>query len=489
MFLNLSNWKYVFIFLFLSLQLISAKTKPNIILCMADDLGWGDVGYNGHPHIKTPALDQMSKDGARFDRFYVGTPLCVPSRAGFLTGRIATRVGIHNLKETVVDHLKAEELTIAEMAQECGYTTGHFGKWHLGMLTEDFPGKKEVLMTPGMSGFDEWFSTPSSIPTYNPYVDPGNIGRNSGAKAKYQPTPLNLNEVFIHNGIPYPEKVQGCSAKVVMDKALGFIRDCHNNNKPFLSVIWFNGPHTPVVGHPEIMNELYSSYSENEQHYYSVVTSIDRQMGRLREELKKLGIENNTMLGFTSDNGPGPPISHPIFETSRIKGSSGGHRERKASLYEGGVREPGLLIWPSTIKSGTVIEEPCSTLDYMPTLAKMMNYKLPERPYDGVDLMPMLSGKMESRPKSLKFVFRDAVAITRGPWKLISSKQTKGKRKGQLMDLPNLSFELYHLGKDPYEKNDKVDQYPELVKELKKELIIWLESVDKSQKGEDYAKS
>jgi hypothetical protein len=202
------------------------QNRPNIILCMADDLGWGDVGYNGHPHIKTPNLDAMAKAGARLDRFYVGSPLCVPSRAGFLTGRIAIRGGISNHRGAV-DHLKAEELTIAEMLRDAGYMTGHFGKWHLGQLTKEYLGDKSVFMTPGMAGFNEWFASPSSVATHNPYIDPGGIGRATGGK-QTQPKAIDMHAGYIHNGKPLTEPLEGCAAEIVMDRAIPFIRDAVN---------------------------------------------------------------------------------------------------------------------------------------------------------------------------------------------------------------------------------------------------------------------
>ena len=191
-------------------------------------------------------------------------------------------------------------------SQRQGYTTGHFGKWHLGMLTKDYQGDKNVLMTPGMAGFDEWFATPSSVATHNPYTDPGGIGRAFGGISS--PQPIDMRAGYIHNGKPLHEPIEGCAAEIVMDRAIPFIRNAVKKEQPFLAVIWFNPPHTPVVGHPKYMNELYSHLPENQQHYYSLATAIDAQMGRLRQELRDLGIADDTLLAFTSDNGPGPPI-------------------------------------------------------------------------------------------------------------------------------------------------------------------------------------
>ncbi|TWT84325.1 Arylsulfatase [Planctomycetes bacterium CA13] len=457
--------------------------RPNIVLCMADDLGWGDVGYNGHPHIKTPHLDQMAKAGARLDRFYVGSPLCVPSRAGLLTGRIATRCGISNHRGAV-SHLKAEELTIAELVKSKGYTTGHFGKWHLGMLTPDYKGDKDVLMTPGMAGFDEWFASPSSVATHNPYTDPGGIGRALGGQSS--PKPIDLRAGYIHNGNPLDEPIEGCAAEIVMDRAIPFIRESTKKEQPFLAVIWFNPPHTPVVGHPKYMKEMYSGLPENQQHYYSLATAIDAQMGRLRQELRDLGIADDTLLAFTSDNGPGPPIGRTKKAEARLQGSAGSFRERKASLYEGGIREPGLIEWPSQIKSGTVVKTPCSTLDYLPTLAKLLGIELPNRPYDGVDILPILRGEGQERGEPIAFYFRDAVALSGERFKLVSAEQSKGKRSGGAVSFTDKKFELFDLENDPGEKNDIAQKHPKVVKEMKSQLRQWVDSVEQSRLGKDY---
>lgn len=463
--------------------------RPNVILCMADDLGWGDVGYNGHPHIKTPNLDQMAAAGARLDRFYVGSPLCVPSRAGFLTGRIATRCGISNHRGTL-SHLRAEEITIPELLKTKGYTTGHFGKWHLGMLTQDYRGDKTVLMTPGMAGSDEWFASPSSVSTYNPYTDPGKIGRAlGGLDTKSDPKPIDLRAGFIHNGKPLPAPLEGCTAEIVMDKAIPFIQRAAKKKQPFLAVIWFNPPHSPIVGHPEYMAKHYSHLPIQQQHYYSLATSIDAQMGRLRGELRELGIAENTIVTFTSDNGPGPPISRTKKADSRTHGTAGPFRERKASLYEGGIREPGLIEWPAQIKPSTVIRTACSTLDYLPTLAAHLDIPLPNRPYDGINILPILKGEQKDRGQPIGFYFRDAVAWSDERFKLISAAQTKGKRPGGVISFKGKEFALYELAVDPGETNDVSDQHPKIVRKMKAELKQWVDSIEASRLGGDYPKS
>jgi arylsulfatase A-like enzyme len=293
--------------------------------------------------------------------------------------------------------------------------------------------------------------------------------------------------VFIHNGKPLDAPVEGCAAKIVMDRAIPFIQKAVNKKQPFLAVIWFNPPHTPVVGNPDYMSELYSGLPENKQHYYSLATAIDVQVGRLRHELRELGIADNTLLAFTSDNGPGPPISNKFNPEARLQGSAGPFRERKASLYEGGIREPGLIEWPGQIEPGTVVKAPCSTLDYLPTLAALLDIKLPNRPYDGIDIMPLLKGKRDQRGRPIGFFFRDAVALSGERYKLIASQQLKGKRQPAITgDFENKQFELYDLTEDPGETTDLADKHPDVVKEMKAQLRQWVITLEASRLGEDY---
>ncbi|WP_437223317.1 sulfatase-like hydrolase/transferase [Planctomicrobium sp. SH661] len=459
-----------------------AVQRPNIILCMADDLGWGDLGFHGHPEIKTPNLDAMAKAGARLDRFYVGAPLCIPSRAAFLTGRNAVRCGMGN-ERGAITHLRSEEVTIAELVKAQGYATGHFGKWHLGMLTPDYRGEKSVLMTPGMSGFDEWFSSPSAVATHHPYIHPGPIGNAVGGRS--DPQPIDLRAGYIHNGKPLEEPLEGCPAEIVMDRALSFIRKNASGDQPFLAVVWFNPPHTPVVGHPKYMAEYYSHLPENLQHYYSVVTAVDAQMGRLRETLRELGIADNTLVTFASDNGPGPPVGRDRNPDARLQGSTGPFRERKASLYEGGVRVPGLVEWPGKIQPDTVITAPCSTLDYLPTIASLLGIKLPDRPYDGINILPLLTGKQQERGRSIGFHFRDALAWSGERFKLIAAEQGRGQTDAAT-DFENKRFELFDLSTDPGESQDLSAQHPDVVQSMKAELKEWVDSVEKSRVGKDY---
>lgn len=455
----------------------SKNQQPNIILCMADDLGWGDVAYNGNPTILTPNLDEMAASGVQFNRFYSGSSVCSPTRGSCLTGRNPFRYGVYTAN---TGHLKKEEITLAEVFKEQGYATGHFGKWHLGTLSPDYSGKGERRnpaknhMDPGMSGFDEWFSTEYAVATYNPY---GSENRHDGVN--------DPRTLYWHNGVNVEEGPTGCDSRIIMDKALPFIRKSVQQKQAFFVVIWFHAPHAPVVGHPEYMEKFYGNYPENEQHYYSVVTALDAQVGRLRKELKALGIDQNTMLCFTSDNGPeGNP-----HKKARYQGSAGDFRGRKRSLYEGGVRVPGIIEYPARLKDHREIQVPCVTSDYFPTICELAGLDVDgfNRPIDGISLWNILEGRQEERGKHIGFQFANQKSLMGDRYKLVNN--LKPERPGS--DNGNVAtaeYELYDLLFDPGETNNIIGSFPELASEMISELQEWVRSCRESDRGDDYSR-
>jgi len=426
--------------------------RPNIILCMTDDQGWGDTGYNKHPLLRTPHLDQMAKDGIRFDRFYSGAPVCSPTRGSCITGRHPYRYGIPYAN---TGHMKKEEITLAEALKTQGYATGHFGKWHLGTLTTKIkdanrgqPGNKSHYSPPWQNGFDEAFSTESKVPTY----------WKQGAYEKYGTHYWTGPEEMV----PASE-ISGDDSKLIMDRALLFIRKASKQKTPFLTVIWFHAPHLPVVSAPPYTD----GYSEHKD-YYGCITAMDEQMGRLRKELQRLGVADNTMLWFCSDNGPEGKSSAP--------GRTKGLRGRKRSLYEGGVRVPGLLVWPQMIKKSRVVAMPCSTSDYFPTVLDALGYQLPEaktRPYDGVSLLPLIKGEIDQRPRPIAFESKGQVSLTDNQYKIYSTNEGR-------------TYELYDLLADQGETTNIADNHPEMVKTMQNTLEEWRSSCKDSANGKDY---
>ena len=452
------------------------RRKPNIVLCMADDQGWGDMAYNGHPVLKTPHFDAMAAEALRFDRFYAAAPVCSPTRGSVMTGRHPNRFGCFKWGRT----LRPQEITVAEALKTAGYVTGHFGKWHLGSVRKGCP------VNPGASGFDAWLSAPNFFDN-----DP----------------------ILSREGIATPTK--GESSIVTADAAIAFIRKHAKGPKPFLAVVWFGSPHGPHRAVEED-RRLYDDQPRNKQHFLGEVTGMDRAFGKLRAELRTLGIHRNTILWYCSDNGGLPRV-----------GSTGG-RGHKGQVYEGGLRVPAILEWPARITKPRTTSIPCNTSDIYPTLLDITGVRMPNQPpLDGVSLVPLLAGQMKARPKPMGFWDHptggigtpshkwmsellaaqkagdeaaeksrrrlDAGKITKQypedtfpghaawldwPWKL-----HRIQRKG-----PKPKLELYNLADDPGEKTDLATRQPDRTKALRLKLEAWLASVVRSLNGKDYPK-
>ncbi|QZT38496.1 sulfatase-like hydrolase/transferase [Halosquirtibacter xylanolyticus] len=450
--------------------------RPNVILVMADDMGWGDTGYNGHPRIKTPNLDSMAEAGFCLNRFYAAGPVCSPTRGSCLTGRNHNRFGISQANK---GHLKKEEICLAEVFKIHGYQTGHFGKWHLGTLFDNYSGKGAKrqpelnYMTPGMSGFDEWFSTEFAVATYDPYK-----------QSKLHEFKGDMRRGYVHNGKVIPQVLNGCDSKIIMDKALPFIETCVKDTKPFFVVVWFHAPHAPIVGHPKYMKELYADCDKDKQSYYSVITALDVQVGRLRKELRRLGVANNTMVCFSSDNGP----EGDGKMKGRYQGSASVLRGRKRSLYEGGIRVPGIIEWPDRVEEGMVSDAPMVSSDYFVTCMDILGYTVADdRPYDGISLMPLFDGKKCKRGSNIGFWFENGhqEALIGDHYKLVHNRSTKRSRSDN-STVPLYEYELYDVVKDPSETENIISSEPSVAREMKKELSLFIRSCKKSNAGEDY---
>ncbi|MDF9799342.1 arylsulfatase A-like enzyme [Catalinimonas alkaloidigena] len=450
----------------------ASSARPNIILLMADDQGWGDVGYNGHPHLKTPNLDAMAANGAVFERFYAASAVCSPTRGSIMTGRHPLRYGICNAN---CGHIKAEEITLGEMLKEQGYTTGHFGKWHLGTLTRDTveanrggrPKFDGDYAPPWEHGFDRSFVTESKVPTWNPMVTPP---RSSGDVNGRLVEGEHFNTFYWTGpGQIANENLGGDDSRVIMDRVIPFIESAVEKEQPFLSIVWFHTPHLPVLTGDEF-RKPYAHLSEDQQHYYGVLTALDEQLGRLRKKLKDLGVADNTILFYTSDNGPeGRSVE------GRTQGLTNGLRGRKRSLHEGGIRVPGIMEWPGKVKPGTQVETPCFSSDYFPTIAQILGVDIAEneRPYDGEDILPYVMGEKKQRELPLAFEYLAQAALIGDEYKIYS------KDKGE-------NFELYNIQKDPAEQNDLAEKHPDKLKEMTEYWRKWKDSQLNSANGNDY---
>jgi len=418
----------------------ASPSRPNIILCMTDDQGWGDVSYNGLKKIRTPNLDAMAAAGMQFNRFYAQQS-CSPTRASVLTGRHPNRMGVFWPGMP----LRKQEVTIAQLLKPAGYATGHFGKWHLNGVAG--PGKvipDSDPLAPRNVGFEESFSVSNYFET---------------------------DWTFGRNGVP--EKVSGDGSEVIVGEALKFIGAVAEKKRPFLAVIWFGSPHVPHQPLPEDLKAADGSA------YYGELIAVDRSLGTLRAGLRKLGLADNTMLWFSSDNGgwldPEKPAAH---------GTNADLRGRKGDMWEGGIRVPGLLEWPARIKHPTVTDIPAGTVDILPTIVELLQLKV-ERPVplDGLSLLPLIDGQMTARPRPMGF------------WQFAGDQKNFTPDSGpsawndnqyKLVKVRPNQWELYDVVADRSEKHDLAAVHPELVRRMKAELELWQLSVIRSFNGKDY---
>lgn len=449
-----------------------AAPKPNIILCMADDQGWGDVGYNGHPVLKTPNLDEMAAQGLRLDHFYAAAPVCSPTRGSVLTGRHPNRYGCFSWGHTI----RPQEITIAEALKRAGYVTGHFGKWHVG------PVRADSQLCPGMSGFDRWLSTPNFYDLDPLMSDQGRVVRK-----------------------------RGDSSIIAAEAAIEFMRQAAKEAHPFLVLVWFGSPHSPHRALPED-KAPYKDQPENLQNFYGEITAMDRAVGMLRQALRELAIRDNTILWYTSDNG--------AIEV----GSTGGLRGRKGTLYEGGIRVPCVIEWPEKIRSPRRSNFVAGTVDIYPTLLEIAGVTIPEQPpLDGISLVPLLEGREPAqRDKPLGFWVYPVGGIQTPSEKILA--QMLAEQEGKLpksappqnegailkqdpedqldghsawLDWPlklhriagkdgQITWELYNLANDPQESRNLAAEEPERVQKMAAALECWQKSVLRSLNGKDY---
>ncbi len=468
-----------------ALRRATANELPNFVLCMADDQGWGDVGYYGNSPAITPNLDQMAKVGLRFDRFYAACPVCSPTRGSVMTGRHPNRFACFEWGHS----LRPEEITVAEALKQAGYATGHFGKWHLGSVHADSD------VSPGASGFDEWFSSPNFF---------------------------DMNPLMSRRGRVV--KTRGEGSKVTMDAALAFMKQCADQRKPFLAVVWFGSPHSPHAALAKDRN-LYEELPRKLQDYYGEITALDREMGRLRASLRDWKIADNTLVWYTSDNGPQGP------DNRGRPGSSGGLRDRKGTLYEGGIRVPAIIEWPARITQHRISRYSSGTVDIYPTLLELAGVEVKSQvlPLDGVSLVPLLDRELPRRTKPLGFWARfnrglstpsrklmekmAAAQQGEGDYQMLNDAATRKARTEDVLrriekqgllghaawiDPPlklhrihhgrngKVTYELYHLEDDPAETRDLSEAEPEKLAAMKAALEAWQRSVVKSLRGEDY---
>lgn len=417
--------------------------KPNFIIIFADDLGYGDLGVFGHPTIRTPNLDRMAREGQKWTSFYVAASVCTPSRAGIMTGRYPIRSGMCSSKRRVLfpdsaSGIPQKEITIAEALKTSGYATGCVGKWHLGHRTQFLPTN---------NGFDSYFGIPYSNDMDRVEKDHKKAFRHP--RSEYFNVPLMRGTEIVEQPAD-----QTTLTKRYSEEGLKFIQK--NKDKPFFLYLAHNLPHVPLFASKKFLGKSKRGL------YGDVVEEIDNGVGKILDFLRKEGLADNTLVVFTSDNGPWLPYKEQ-------GGSAGLLRGGKGTTWEGGMREPTIFWWPGKLKRG-VVSEMGSTLDLFVTFCKLSGSKIPDdRVMDSNDLRPVLFGKGKSTRKTM-FYYRGSklYAVRKGPFKAHLFTQTAYQKKNPVIKHdPPL---LFNVETDPSEKYDVADQYPEVIADILAEL-------------------
>ena len=408
------------------------SSQPNIIFIYADDLGYGDLGCYGADSIDTPHLDQMAVEGARFTNFYVTSPVCSPSRSSLLTGRYQVRSGVTRVFfPNSLQGLDTADYTMAEMLKENGYATALVGKWHLGHLEAFLPEKH---------GFDYWFGLPySNDMTWEPRNDP--------------PLPLMRNGVIIDQPVHQPTLTQRYTAEAINFMAI-------NRETPFFIYLAHTFPHLPLHVSTEYKGTSKLGI------YGDVVQELDRSVGEVMKAVNDLGLGSNTIIVFSSDNGP----------AQLGGGQTGGLRGWKATTFEGGIKVPTIAWWPGTIPPQQTINEPAIMTDWLPTFAALTGAKLPgTRVFDGQDITTLLTGNYEPQERDFYFYFNeDLRAMRSGNWKYKKAIHNNPYRQKALENHGDL---LFDLKTDPNETTNLAGNNPEILKVMKEKMETFLDQL------------
>ena len=426
--------------------------KSNIILIFADDMGYGDVGIFGHPTIKTPNLDKLAFEGQKWTNFYVAASVCTPSRAGLMTGRLPVRSGMcSDQKRVLYDNSKGglpeSEITIASALKDAGYSTACIGKWHLGHLQP---------FDPNSHGFDYYFGIPYSNDMDHAFPDSVNyLEACANPKPGYFNVPLKRNREIIEQPAD-----QTTITKRYTQEAINFIKE--KKDEPFFIYMAQSMPHVPLFPSKDFEGKsLRGTYGD-------VIEEIDWSVGQIISALKENGLEDNTLVVFTSDNGPWLLFNENGGSAGLLKGGKGG-------TYEGGMREPTVMWGPGLVKSG-VVTDLGTTMDLLPTFCNLAGTQLPnDRVYDGYDLTQTIAGKSES-PRDVVIYYRGqkVFAIRKGAYKAhFITQPAYGMGGPKELDTP----ELYNLNIDPSEKYNIAEQHPEVIEEIQKILTEHLATV------------
>ena len=435
-------------------EVMAAEPKPNIILIMVDDMGYGDLSCYGGTGYMTPNLDRLANQGILFTSFYSGSSVSTPSRAALLTGCYPPRIGLTNvlLPDARVG-LNHDETTIPEMLKQAGYVSGIIGKWHLG---------DHKTMMPLEHGFDEYYGLPYSNDLWPVHYDGRPVTRNNYLKE----WKLHCPPLVLFDGREAAKEIktledQDQLTTLYTNRALDFIK--RNSRRPFFLYFTHSMPHVPLG-----VSDKFKGLSDAGL-YGDVIMELDWSVGQVMKTLDETGIEKNTLIIFTSDNGP-------WINYGNHGGSAGGLREAKNSVFEGGYRVPCIMVWPGMIKPGGVCNRICASIDILPTLAEITGTGLPEKQIDGVSLLSLLQGNYDGKPRREYYFYIDRAlnAVRYDNWKLVFphvQSSNEGSIFGKdgwpgVYNIIHFPGGLYDLNHDPGERYDLQDAYPGIVRML-----------------------
>ncbi|MGB0371418.1 MAG: sulfatase family protein [Opitutales bacterium] len=445
---------------------ISEGAKPNIVIIFNDDQGYEDLGSYGSPTIRTPHVDQLAREGMRFTDFYVTSSVCSPSRASLLTGKFPDRVGVPAVFfPNRPGGLDPEHVTMAEVLRDAGYATAAIGKWHLG---------DEPQYLPTNQGFDEYFGIPYSndmFPSLSTTYAEDCLFRDGWSEAKILEkfkTIENPGHAWVlrdvvpllrdTEAIEFPAD-QTTLTRRYASEGMRFISESVEAGKPFFLFLAHSMPHVPLFTEERFIG------ASLDGPYGDTIEEIDYHTGRMMDHLKDLGIEDNTVFIFTSDNGPW-----------LVKGRDAGRAlplfEGKMTYFEGGVRVPFVIRWPAQIPAGRVIAEPATTMDLMPTFAEILGIDLQIDGLDGHSIKGILTGGPEARSPH-EYIFYDRYAVRQGKWKYHRKEIFKVPPTSRLTDGPS----LYDLEADIGETTNLIEDYPDVAERLAAKLSEHLEYI------------
>ncbi len=428
---------------FLIFSSLFAADRPNVVVLLADDLGYQDIGCYDGP-VKTPNLDKLASGGTRFSNFYSGCAVCSPSRATLLTGRHHIRAGVYSWihDESQNSHLLEREVTLAEILKGAGYETAHVGKWHLGLPTSE-----RDKPTPDKHGFDYWFATWNNA----------------------EPSHKNPDN-FIRNGEPVG-LMEGYSCQLLADEAMRWLDEYRNPEKPFFLNVWFHEPHAPIAAPDEIVDD-YGELKDKAAVYSGTIDNTDRAIGRLLEKLAEIAPVEKTLIIYASDNGS--------YRDDR----TGGLRGRKGVNWEGGIRVPGIFSWPGKIAADIVSDEPAGIVDIFPTVCGLLGVDKPVGVHhDGSNLAPVLTGSGDFERHQPLFWHlqksRPIVAMRDGDYNIVADPDFELSTDNMFQEewIPAIksggytNFRLYDLKNDPAQTEDLSTDRPELAEKMKKQLL------------------